>query len=264
MTKVLFSGCSCTRGIGLDSESKNPLHYTNVLSKTIFGDSVSIHNIGVGGSSNLRIFLDTCTALATAHYDYAFVGWTSYPRYNFHLGLEEYECMRPFVPNGESITEHNGNDLSFSAKFLNTLRDNLMLISNAHYDILDIVRYVNILKSLAESKNVKLYFLNNLCHWDQGYFTQSQSPITPHILTDYTKKILNTNNRDDIEIETLYKKIHSEYRLHGSIQESSWLNLYNSMASFVPEFDVGNDNIHPGPRTHQHYGNFLAKKLQSI
>ena len=264
MTKVLFSGCSYTSGAGLDLGSQNPLHYTNVLSKEIFGDSVSIHNIGVDGYSNLRIFLDTCMALSTTHYDCAFVGWTSYPRYYLHIGLEEYECRRMFMPNDSPMIAHNGNDLIFSAKFLNTLRDNLMLISNAHYDILDIVRYVNILKSLAESKNVKIYFLNNICHWDHGYFTQVQSSITPCQLTDYTKKILNTNNRDDSEIEILYKKIHNDYRSCGSIQELSWLNLYDSMSSFISKFDVGNDNIHPGPLTHQYYGKFLAKKLQSI
>lgn len=263
MLKILFSGCSITHGDGLDLKNQNSMHYSNVLVSEVFDAQAHVNNIGVGGYSNLKIFLDTCIELtkSTQKYDFVFVGWTSYPRFYAQVGLEQYNCNRSFIP-GSSLLDFYGNNLSFSSKFLNNLRDSLSLISNPHYDILDIVQYVNILKLLAESKGTKIYFLNNLCQWDANYFNQIESPIKPDLLTNYTNKILNSNNRDDNQIDFLYRKMHKDYQSVGGIQKQLWLNLYDSMISMI--IDLGTDNLHPGPLTHQSYGNFLAKKLRNL
>jgi hypothetical protein len=259
-TNLLFSGCSITQGIGLHHENQNSMHYANVLTSMMFNNNVKVNNIGVAGYSNLRIFLDTCSELTKSNYDFVFVGWTSYPRFYTWLGLQASEYPGIFLP-GTDLDDFDGNDLSYSKKFLNNFRDSFSLISHAHYDILDIVRYVNILKTLAENKNTKIYFLNNFCHWDKNYFRQINVQVKLDLLTNYTNKVLNSKNRNDDEVNFLYKKIHKDYKSLGGIQEKLWLNLYNSMTSMC--VDLGNDNLHPGPLTHQSYGNFLANKLSS-
>lgn len=256
MKNVLFSGCSFTLGVGLPNGKNDENNFVNIFAKEVF-EKYQLNNISVGGNSNLRIFLETCFELSSNHYDYAFVCWTSYPRHVFWLGLEEYETKRSFVPNNP-VKEHLGNDISFDSKFLLNLRDNLSLISNAHYDILDIIRYINILKKLADANNTKIYFINNICHWDNNYFTKVSDPRLEN-LTDYTNKILNSHNRSDDNIRNLYFKMHDSYSHYGTIQEALWLNLYSSFKSH--QIDTGNDNFHPGPLSHQQFSKYLSSKF---
>lgn len=262
MNNVLFSGCSFVEGCGLELGKEDPNNFCNVFSTEVFGTDYKLKNIGVRGYSNLRIFLDTCKELIDNQYDYVFVGWSSYPRYVFWAGLEEYECKRNFIP-GSPIEEHKGNDISFDSKYMESLRDRFLLVHHAHYDILDIVKYIKILMCLAEQKNTKIYFINNICHWDQDYFKVIEDKIIPSNLTKYTNNILNTDNRDDEQIEKLYKKMHQDYASAGGINESLWLNLYESFSS--KKIDTGtdkNDKLHPGPQSHINFGKFLAKQFR--
>lgn len=258
MTNVLFTGCSFVHGSGLDKEKSDPNNFVNVFTRNAFGNC-DLVNEGVPGNSNLRIFLDTCQQLIQKNYNYAFVCWTSYPRNVFNLGLEEYETRRSFIPNGSSILEHNGNDISFSSKFLNNLRDKLSLIEHPHSNIVDIVRYINILKSIADSQKTKIFFINNICQWDTDFFTKVEDPI-PSNLTAYTNKLLNSDNRDDNQIKTLYNIMHNDYTSNGSIQENLWLNLYSSFKR-DHQIDIGTDKRHPGPESHKNFGNFLVSKF---
>lgn len=256
MKKILFSGCSFVKGIGLPQEKSDENNFVNLFSKKVF-ENYQINNIAIGGNSNLRIFLETCFELKNNQYDYAFVCWTSYPRHVFWLALEEHEVKRSFIPNGP-VYEHLGRDISFDSKFLTNIRDNLSLISNAHYDILDIIRYINILTQLADTYKTEIYFINSICHWDNNYFTKLSNPL-PENLTNYTNKILNSHNRVDENIRNLYFKIHDSYSHYGTIQEPLWLNLYSSFKS--QQIDTGNDNLHPGPLSHQQFSKFLISKF---
>lgn len=258
MVNVLFTGCSLVHGTGLAGEAADPNNFVNVFTRNVFSNYTLI-NKGVPGHSNLRIFLDTCQQLILSKYDYAFVCWTSYPRHVFCLGLEEYNTKRSFVPGNPSIVEHNGNDINFSSEFLTDLRNKLCLIEHPHSNITDIVRYVNILKSIADSQKTKIFFINNICYWDKDFFTKVENPI-PTNLTAYTNKILNSAYRNDNQIKTLYNMMHDDYLTNGSIQEDSWLNLYSSFRLFH-QVDVGTDKTHPGPKSHQNFGNFLISKF---
>ena len=263
MIRILFSGCSFVYGTGLLNEKDDPDHFANVLSTELF-ENKFLKNIGVSGNTNLRIFLDSCQEISLNNYDYAFVCWTSYPRHIFWLGLEEYETKRTFIPSSiikSPLIEHRGNDIGFSSSTLINFNNTLSLINHPHYDILDIVIYVNILKSLANSKNTKIYFINNICHWDLDFFKRIDNPL-PSNLTQYTNKILNSDNRDDDQIKNLYNKIHDDYESRGSIHEDLWLNLYESFYS--QQTDLAIDNRHPGPVSHKNFGSFLAKKFKQL
>lgn len=258
----LFSGCSYVAGVGLDLDKLDENNYTNVFAREVFGNKCSVNNIGVPGWSNYRIFLDTCAELLQKKYDYAFVSWTSYPRHVFWSALELYECQRSILWDAVAdIEEQKGNEFTFSADFLKKFRDSYLLTHNDHYEILDLVRYVNILISLAQKTNTKIYFINNLCHWDSDFFTRYSNKL-PSELTSYTKKLLCVDNRDDIEIGNLYNKMHNDYSNAGGIHEDLWLNLYYSFKHQVT--DLGNDKSHPGPKSHKNYGLFLANQFKTI
>lgn len=252
---ILFSGCSHTEGYGLDNGKDDVNNYCNVLTSLYFGTDAKIKNIGTAGHSNLRIFLDTCFELSQNTYDLAFVTWTSYPKLVSWLGIEEYECKRCFMPNNY-IVEHNGNDIQFSSKFLNDLNNNLSLISNDHYEILDIVQYCNLLQVF--SKQTDIFFINNSCTWDLEYFTHVKD-FSVEKITSYTKKLLNVTNRDVDQVQRLYHKIHNDYHAKGGIREKQWLNLYKCFRNF--RIDLAKDNLHLGPKSHRAVGEFLAKEF---
>lgn len=258
MIKLLFSGCSYTSGTGLPKEKQDESNYVNVFTREVFGNNAELTNIAMGGNSNLLIFLDACTEMLKNHYDYVFIGWTSYPRHVIWIGLEEYECRRTLNAS-RPLAEHVGNELTFSEKFLTDLSNKFSLVQNAHYDILNIIKYANILKNISYHGNTKVFFLNNMCHWDLDYFTETQKTIIPSNLTNYTNFILNSTHRDDPQIYKLYNKVHRDYADAGGIQQHRWLNLYNSFQSMI--VDRGTDGIHPGTKSHQNYGSYLASKF---
>lgn len=265
MINILFSGCSYVKGVGLEDEHNNPGHFTNILANNLF-NNYSIDNIGIGGESNERIFLDSLHNLTKNHYDYAFVSWTSLQRYVFWAGLELYECRRHLTPatnftSDYLITEHNGNDISWSSKKLAELNNLFLLLNHSHYYIRDLVSYVNILIALARYRRTKLYFINNILPWDQNYFKYINNVIVPSDLTNYTNELLNSSNRDDDQINKLYHMMQTHYIEKGGINETYWLNLYQSFFSIMD--DVGNDGIHPGLKSHKKFAELLIKEFKN-
>lgn len=263
MNKILFSGCSYVEGYGLPFNKDDSNLFCNQLMNLVpeFCNKV-INNIGVGGYSNEKIFVDTAYALLTDQYKFALVCWTSYPRFVCYPGLEEYECKKTIAPFTTAF-EHNGNTFSISKKKFEQLNEIFPLLMHDHYSIVDIMSYVNILKKIAEITNTKIFFVNNICHWDELYFEQfsSNNIIKPEQLTAYTNSLLNSNNRDDSEINALFKKMSLDYENKGGIHSELWLNLYKSFNSMMVDF--GNDNLHPGMQSHIIFAEFLAKQLKN-
>jgi hypothetical protein len=260
---ILFSGCSFVNGDGLDDGNKNLGHFTNLLTNNLFDTNHIADNIGVTGHSNERIFLDSAMALIKKNYDYAFVCWTALHRYVFWMELETYECKRSFTPNkvfSDILVEHKGNNISWSSKKLTELNADFLLLNHDHYYIRDLISYVNILITIAEEKNTKIFFINNLLPWDQNYFVHHQEEVLPSMLTEYTNELLNSNNRDDPQINELYHLIHSHYADNGGINQSRWLNLYQSF--FNSMIDLGNDHMHPGLKSNKLFADFLTEEFK--
>lgn len=262
MVKVLFSGCSYFAGDGLQDTINDENNAVNVFVDAYFGSSAKLKNVAVGGNSNCSIYFDTARELYEDHYDYVFVGITSYPRYNFYLGLETYDYKRRmiFSPYSkiQTTTSYEGHQ-TFSAKWLEDLRDKFLVAHNDHFEILEIIKYQNLLLKQAQLTNTKIFFINNIAHWDSNYFKRLTN-FLPNDLTAYTKKLLDTDNRDDQEIFELYDRIHSDYEESGGIKEHHWLNLYNSF--YNQKIDLGQDNYHPGPESHRLFGTFLAQQFK--
>lgn len=263
--KILFSGCSFSVGYGLEGERDDHDNYCNMLAREYFSGA-TVKNIGVNGYPNLNIYLDSAAELYGEHYDYAFVGWTSYPRHLFGVGLDSQDDgVRLIMSQGRgrpwNLRSFNGGDLSFSEDFLNDYREKFLLTHNDHFEIVDIIKYVNLLKSQCQQSKTKIYFLNNLCPWDNGYFDY-QTDVVPSNLTDYTQGLLNIDRRTDDQIKILYNRIHNDYKLSGGIHPQSWLNLYSSFKSI--QCDTGNDDKHPGPISHNNYGKLLVEQLAQL
>jgi len=251
MNKVIFGGCSFTAGAGWEEKSNAPELWTNLCCNNIEQlKNLEQVNLGVIGASNTDIFESTMSALAedAKNIKYVICQWTATHRYSFYSSLEPWETKI-------SWKSKNKND---DCELLNRF----IVRQNMHYEILKIVKYSAIITNVCKHLNIIPIFLNGLCPWDKNYFDKIQLPSTkPEDYTPFTKyHVLDIDQRNDKDINTLYNKIHADYQAAGGIDPKNWVNLYRSM--FQCKIDVNSDQQHPGSKSNQIYfeqvKNFLS------
>ena len=253
--KILAVGCSMTQGHGLELEVNDPVLWVN----RVFGTLGEIHNLARSGMNNQWIFHETVGAILRTKndYDIIVVGWSAIPRYNFHVGLELY----PTVSRLTNVDVCVNNHVTVGGSWLERIGCDLKIIHNDHWDIVDLVKYVNVLIALHEtSPDKQIFFVNTLSPWCQGYFDRKQISL-PSDLDQYTQGLLQVETRTDEEVLALYTMIHDHYEEYGGIRESHWLNLYDSLRSLRID-TVSKTDIHPGYQSQEKYAKYLGKTLK--
>ena len=265
MKKVIFTGCSFTAGNGwanIPAEKSSQIQCKNYpglwvnLCHTRLPElsHLELVNLGVGGACNTEIFENTVQAISehANNIDTIFCQWTSMPRYKFSAGLELWVTGESIEAGGRSNEDvHLSDGTVWTRKYLDDLLNRLNVLHHLHGEILKVVKYTNILQALAFNHNIKIYFINGSCPWDQNYFVQLNA-FLPQDLTPFTKTaILNIESRSDKDIFELYKIIHNDYACKGGIDPASWVNLYSPMSK--NKLDTNYDNQHPGVKSNQLY-----------
>lgn len=259
MKKVLFSGCSYVAGSGFDLEKNEPNLWVNLLHQNSRLNHLSLVNCAVAGRSNQGIFQDTVWHLTHDSFEYAFVSWSSMPRYELSVGVELYPTELSLIANSP-LFDITLNDVTYTKSYLENIRDRLISIVHIHHEITNLISYINSLLNLSKLTGTKIFFINSLCPWDKGYF-DIQSVTTPDEYTQFTQDLLNVKNRDDEEIFKLYNKMHNDYAVQGGICEEHWLNLYQSLRTL--RTDTNNDNVHPGIQSNQQYFKILNQAIEN-
>jgi hypothetical protein len=251
-TKVLVVGCSFTQGTGLNLEHCDPELWVNRLFY-----NTSITNVASAGANNHWIFLETISQLLTQSYDIVLVAWSAIPRYNFRVGLELYSVETMLTDRDINLN----SKVTISGKWLESIGANLNRLHNDHWDILDLIKYVNTLVELqVTARNQKLIFVNAMGPWNNGYFTQKKIKL-PSDLDQFEQTLLESNNRNDKDVLALYDMIHSQYSKYGGIHEHRWLNLYSSLQA--QQIDVVSlTDPHPGYASQLAYVKYLTPILQ--
>ena len=256
--KILIAGCSFATGSGMPDGRNNPGIWSTQLVNNMWPGSC-ITNIAEDGHSNESIFLSVLDEITKNSYDYVIVEWSETRRINYNIGLELYDTKSRLVP----AHDYNlVNDTTVKGSWLfKNIQMPLDEVLNDHWDILKLVKYVNTLRWIQQTKG-KIFFVNGLGCWPRDYFTKQKSWQDSD---DYTKKtILQMDYRDDSQIEQLYNKIHSAYSNAGGIQEELWLNLYDSM-SWSKIDTISKSDDHPGPLSHNKFGlEFTAKTAEIL
>ena len=257
MSKVVFAGCSFTAGCGWDKtahgrECKDyPELWVNLCHTRLDPlKELELLNLGQGGASNAEIFRNATEAIATygSNISVLFCRWTSAARYNFRVGLERW-----------GTAKGKFSWLTDDQKYADKLVGKLRSLHHLHGEILKVVDYSNILQNLAEKFNIKIYFINGICPWDENYFNRVTSVDQ---FTSFTKKeIINTTFKSNNEILRLYKIMHDEYDQAGGVNTSSWVNLYHSMNG--NKIDTNHDNGHPGSKSNQLYFQQIKNFLET-
>lgn len=243
---VCFNGCSFTAGDGFAESSRDTYIYDRLLEKK-FGFQRT--NIARSGSSNYKIFLRTADAIMSNTFDCIVTQWSGLNRLILHPG-----------PGLEFQVNHAASEFSYRHIYLNAkekkkLTNTILLLNGDYQNIIDLVKLTNILKNLAQFNNTKLIFVNGLVPWKADLITPLENDLNSS-LSDYTKSILDFDNRDDIEIATLFQELQKVFQ---QIDQTLWVNLFDSWQSNV--VDVGPEGHHPGIKSHQWMANRLSEYI---
>ena len=257
--KILVVGCSYTYGDGLDTTINDPKLWVNQLCDAVL-PSATITNLAKVGKNNHWIFLETISALIKNDYDYVFIGWSAISRLNFHVGLELYtiDTMLSSVSEPHDISIVGG--ATYSRKWLNETGDRLRKIYNDHWELLNLVKYVNTLIEIqVKCRNKKIFFINSLNVLSLNYFKKQEINL-PSDLSEFEQNILSTDLRDDTEIFALYDMIHQQYNEYGGINDDYWLNLNKSLWSLKID-EISKTNKHPGYLSQDIFAEYLTTSL---
>lgn len=257
MKSTLYAGCSYTHGTGFTNTIDSKHLWVNQLHNTpMFANTKKI-NDSEPGRSNSNIFSRAVYNITSHNIQHAFVEWTSVPRLEFTVGLETYSTRQVFMPNLVP-GDHVLNDITYSKQYISTIQHRLLTLMHDHYEIVKLIEYSNALINLCKMSDTKLHFINGICPWDTNFFNYLPDTL-PSEYTEYTKELLNVDNRSDSEIVALYKKMHTEYQSLGGINQEYWVNLYDSVRK--TRVDVNDDNLHPGIQSNK---NLVSSILANI
>lgn len=257
INKILIVGCSMSAGSGFPQGRDAPEIWPNLLHKRL-APSAELTNLSQTGVNNHWIANETASAIVKQSYDLVLVAWTNIPKYNIPIGLETYSVHSRLWDTPINLN----NDVTVSIEWLRELGDRLRRYHKDHWDILDLVKYVNMLTYLQGTRRPNsIFFINALGPWPEGYFDRKSFDL-PSELDKYTRDMLQVDTRDDDEVHRLYTMIHDQYDQYGGILEDRWLNLYQSFRGLTID-QVTETNKHPGPRSQEFFANVVLSALEN-
>jgi hypothetical protein len=245
--KFTFCGCSFTAGTGLyDNES----NYATIVSKYF---DAEVKNVATAGYGNYEIFMSVLKELLYFDSDKIFVQWSALNRLHLYPSPDTRVFLSHTVDHGFAY-----RGINFSQKELQKFSDMYHLLNDDYHNLITLINYSNILSKTAQFKNTEIIFINGLVPWTKEISNINTKNNYSLFLSQYTKEILDFDTRDDVEIEQFFNKLNLEV---NSLDHTRWPNIFNSMLDEM--IDLGNDNLHPGPASHQKYGSMLINYLES-
>lgn len=257
--EILIIGCSLTKGTGLKLENADPKLWVNQLVAKYY-PTAKVTNVSHSGVNNEWIFSKALSEIILKDYDIVIIGWSELSRLGMNLGLELY-WTRTMFNHAKDIEINPG--LNISAAWQKKVGDELRRYYNDHWNILELVKYVNALTYVQETtKKSKIYFVNNMLSWPQNYFVRKELSA-PSELSDFEKDMLNVDTRDDKQILELYNTIHNQYDYFGGIRQQNWLNLYDAFLSMRVDYASDTDN-HPGYKSQDIFAEHLSIAMDKL
>jgi hypothetical protein len=203
MMNFAFTGCSFTYGEGFSEELRDLYIYDRLVAKHFNAADI---NFGMPGASNYKIFMNAASALKSENFDAVFVQWSGVNR----LWLSPGPDVHVFV-NDTKYPDFRYRDLYIAPKELTNFKNLLKLLNHDYQNLLDLIDYCSVLDLLAAQTQTKLIFINGLIFWKDDLCKPLTSDLSA-CLCNYSKKILNFNNRDDTEIVKYFTKLQEKFK----------------------------------------------------
>jgi len=249
MKNVCWNGCSFTVGEGFSELIRDDYIYDRLISKKFNFNST---NIAVSGSSNLEIFKRTAQIIYNnTFYDIIFVQWTALNRIWLYPGPD---CC--FFLNDERNPDFRYRDIYINPITKTKLKETLLLLNHDYHNILDLIDYCCTIEYMARAANIKVVFINGIVPWTKELSQPLNFNNLNKSLSDYTKFLLDFDDRDDTEIVTFFQQLQQKFSL---INKDLWVNLFNSMHDNT--LDNGPEGHHPGILTHKKTADIISQYL---
>lgn len=246
--KVAFTGCSLTRGDGFDMVYLAPEIWPNIISRVF---EFNAQNLAISGASNLRIFHTACQAILTGNYDLVFCQWTQLNRLWLSPGPDTWY----FVTGDQRDSFEYGN-FKMNLQQKTDLEHTVAKLNHDYQNIMELVDYVLIIQQLADAHQVKIAHINGLLPWTPD-LAKADTAVDFSAMSDYTRELLDFDQRNDAEIKKLFVKLHDKF---SKLEPRRWINLFDSFENQV--IDTAPRANYPGPRSHVAMSNLVRNYLK--
>jgi hypothetical protein len=257
INNVLVTGCSATSGYNYQENPDDSRLWIQRICNRLFPDA-KVVNRARTGKNNQWIFLETMSALCKNRYDLVIVQWSSLMRLHMTFGLETWMTDSLLVGDYD-IHLHNG--VVVSKKWQKSLGNNIRSMSNQHWYILDLIKYVNVLIQIQESRNQKIIFINGGLLWPDGLFDTQKNLTQITDMLPFVQHMLDVDSRSDEEIFKLYDMIYDQYAEYGSIRPEYWINLYESMHELKID-TISDTDSHHGEKSQIYFADLFSPRIQ--
>jgi hypothetical protein len=243
---VCFNGCSFTAGEGFPVDQRDQYIYDRLISNQFGFDRT---NIAVPGSSNYLIFMRSAQAILEKKYNIIFTQWTALNRLWLFPGPNTKFTLNDGLPT------YQYRDIVLTEKEKTKFTDTLLMLNHDYQHIIDLINYCKILNALAKDNNVKIIHINGLVPWSDDLDLPVLTDLATD-LSDYSKSMLDFDNRDDVEIREFFRQLQSNF---VTLDKSCWVNIFDSFKKNI--VDRGPEGHHPGPASHAAMADKVSKFL---
>jgi hypothetical protein len=244
--KFTFIGCSFTVGVGLLLEKDDPNNYTNIVANNY---NANITNLAVGGNSNYNIFITTLNEIVFNQPDKIFVQWSVLNRLWIYPGPDTELTLSHTIKD-----DYKYCDIYYSKKQLQELTNAYHILNHDYKNLITLINYCNILTRISDCQ---IIFINGLLPWTQEISDKNTATNFSDNLSAYSKELLEFDTRDDDELNKFFSKLNVAVT---SLDKRYWVNMFNSLQNQA--IDLGNDNAHPGIKSHQRYADMIIKYIE--
>lgn len=152
--------------------------------------------------------------------------------------------------------DYTYRDIVYAKKELQKFTDTYHILNHDYNNLLTLINYSSILTELSKNKT-QLIFINGLVPWTKEITTLDTLQNMSINLSKYTKEILEFESRSDDELIEFFTTLNIALM---NLNKSLWINMFDSL--YTQQIDLGNDNAHPGPKSHALYAEMIIKYLE--
>ena len=125
-----------------------------------------------------------------------------------------------------------------------------------YQSMIELIDYVNVLEDLAQYHGIKIAHVNGMISWQPDLNDVGVADDFSR-MTDYTRQMLDFDNRNDTQIRQLFLKLHAKFI---SMNQQHWINLFDSFQSQTVDRAPRGKN--PGFRSHVIMSNLVRNFLK--
>jgi hypothetical protein len=240
MKTIAFFGGSNLVGAGYADGIACQDIYPNIIAR----QGYNIKNYGIGGANGYEIFLTCLEKLTqTSLPNIVFIEWNMYSRYRFYPSPEvelHVSAAKLILPSSWS------HCIPISNRQIENFQKVLLLLNGDYHRMITLLTYCIIIQSICKLKNIELVMIAGATLWTKDLFEKytTESDLSAS-LSDYSKELLDFDNRDNIDILQLLSTLKEKF---NQIDLTSWPLGFETIEDLRIDY-APIDQFHLGPNT---------------